>query len=611
MSESGPTVPAAVRPRKKAASIGDREIIGDRLSQLATQTSEVIRRTAHSHIAREAGDLTATLHLPSGDVIAQAMNAIPIHLCGASTFLRSFLERRPIDSWEPHTLLVSNDPYAGGQHLPDISVVAPFFFGGELRMFIIAMLHHTDVGGATVGGIVGNATDIFSTGLRIPIIELTPDFRELLAANVRVPYTVLSDLDAQLAGLEFCKRRLTEVYERYGVETINDACSWLLEYSERRVRQALESMPDGSFSVVECIDDDGQNLGVPVPIQVSVEKKGSDLTVDFAGSATQTGTMNSPLTSTIASVNLSLRQFFDADIPNNEGCTVPIHIVAERGSINNPMPPAGVNPRATVCHRQEEAIIGGMAYLDPENCRAASYGCSPSFNVYGIGDDGARFVLVAGTIPGGMGARPGLDGVDAVCCDLSNTRYINLETVEQTIPLLYHSQTLRADSGGPGKYRGGASACQVVEALLPMTLTLFSDRQEIPAFGLFGGHAGDVAEYAIRKSTGERIKLHSKATNVKLEKGDVLIFSPAGGGGYGSPLERPADAVCMDVRRNIVSRVAAGRDYGVIFADGTDEVDQAATAAARAQRASEAEPGNYVIDRGVVGAEYTKLPRFV
>lgn len=584
----------------KSTSAASAEIIGSRLAYIATQMSEVMRRTAHSHVAREASDLTATLHAPNGDLIAQALNSIPMHLCGASEFLRNFLKIRPAESWEPTTIMISNDPYMGGQHLPDISIVAPYFFDGVLECFLVSMLHHTDIGGATAGGIVGDAKDIYSTGLRIPIVPYNSTVEEIIRANVRVPETVLGDLRAQLACLEFGKRRLDETYRRYGSAEMREATRWLLDYSERRVRQAIARIPDGTFELTEYIDDDGVNLHQPLPIRVKLAKLHDEITVDFSGSSEQTGTMNSPLTCTLSSVNLSLRMFFDDDIPNNEGCTKPIKIVAPPGSINNPVAPAGVNPRATVCHRQEEAIIGGMAYLTPERCRAASYGCSPTFIVYGTRESNQRrFVLVAGTIPGGMGARPGLDGEDAISCDLSNTRYINVETIEQSIPLLYHRQELRKDSGGPGRYRGGMSARQVVEALQPMLLTMFADRQDIPAFGLLGGDPGAVAEYVLNPGTaGERV-IHSKATNVSLEAGDVLVFSPAGGGGLGNPHERDPSAVALDVRRNKVSASQAFADYAVVLDLETGEADYAATELRRAELSASEPERNSVINRGV------------
>ncbi|MBI4191730.1 MAG: hydantoinase B/oxoprolinase family protein [Betaproteobacteria bacterium] len=583
------------------------EIVKNQLVYTATQMAEVMRKTAFSHIAREGRDLSASIHDHQGRLLAQGAEGIPIHLCGASYFVANFFKVFPPETLGPNDILISNDPYKGGQHLPDITLVAPFFHAGKAQCFLMVMLHHTDIGGVAVGGLAGDAREIYGTGLIIPISKLNESVRGILAANVRVPDDVMGDLRAQIAGIEFGRRRLTEIYDRYGASHIHDVTLELLAYSERRVRTNLAAIPDGSYTVTECMDDDGIHLTTPVPLVVKVEKRGTDVVVDFTGSSAQTMSLNSPIGNTISSVSLSLRMFLDPDIPPNEGCDAPLTVIAPSGTINNPNAPAAVNTRATVCHRQEEAIIGGMAHLMPHKSRAASYGCSPCLLLSGQDEESGRpFVLFAGSIPGGMGARSTVDGVDGITCDMSNTHYMNVETIEEKIPLLVERQEFRPDSGGPGLYRGGAAVRQVIRARQPMVLTLFADRQKIPAFGLFGGQPGGVAEFLLNPGTAEERTLHSKTTNLPLHRGDVVSFSAAGGGGYGDPLARPPEQVMADVRNGKLT-VEGARDYGVAI-DTAGGYDELATHQLRDAKRRERGPIDWVIDRGESAAVYTGLP---
>ncbi len=582
------------------------EIVKNQLIFAATQVAEVMRRTSYSHIAREGRDLSASIHDTQGRLIAQGTEGIPIHLCGASYFVKNFLAKIAPEKLQPDDILISNDPYMGGQHLPDITMVSPFFFREELQCLMSIMLHHTDIGGVAVAGLAGDAKEIYATGLRIPIMKFNESVTEILAANVRVPQDVMGDLRGQLAALEFGKRRLTEIYERYGPQTLAAVSEELLTYSERRMRASIETIPDGSYTITEYIDDDGIHINEPVPLVVTVNKRASELIVDLSKSSPQTEALNSPIGCTVSSVSLSLRMFTDPDIPPNDGCDAPITVIAPPGTINNPRLPASVNTRATVCHRQEEAIIGGMAYLMPERARAASYGCSPCLLLYGREKATDKpFVLFAGSIPGGMGARPGRDGVDGICCDMSNTQYINVETIEEKIPVLIEKQEFRPDSGGPGEYRGGASVRVVYRILQPMLATIFADRQRIPAFGLFGGQPGALAEFILNPGADDERELHSKATNVQLNKGDVLSFSAAGGGGYGDPLERSPVKVLSDVKSGKVTLEGAEKDYGVVLCRQTLGLDIDGTNSLREHLRSVRGPVTWTIDRGEAFASYT------
>jgi N-methylhydantoinase B len=426
---------------------------------------------------------------------------------------------------------------------------------------------------------------------------------EIMRRNSRTPEALLGDIDAQIACNRVGARGLLRLCADYGAERFLQASRELMDYAEQLTRQAIERIPDGRYSFHDYVDYDGVELGKPVKIAATVTVAGSEITVDFTGSDAQArGAINSVPSSTRAAVCYVVRAITDPDIPNNDGCFRPVSIVFPERSVVNPSKPAAVSVRTITIKRIVDVLLGCFAQALPDRIHAASCGQLALMVLGGIDPRNDRAYVTWQGLPtaGGMGARPGKDGIDVIDTDVTNLMNEPVEATEMDYPVRVHHIRLWTDSGGAGQYRGGLGFQARTELLRgDATLVVRRDRHDFAPWGLRGGQPAPVASVVQTHLDGSETNLPSKIV-VPVKTGETLDIATSGGAGFGDPFERTPEAVLADVIDGRVTRLAAERDYGVILTEQHGEltVDLEATRIRRADLRAERGPITWTFDRG-------------
>lgn len=577
------------------------EVLRHKLDTIADEMQATLIQSAYSSIVKEANDASSAIFDPRGRTIAQAA-AVPAHLGMMVPAIETLLETFPPETMRPDDLYVMNDPYDGGTHIPDLTVAKPIFADGEVLALGATMAHHQEMGGKTPGSLPPDATEIYQEGLRLPPLKLYDEGEpnetlfSLVRTNVRTPQTTLGDLNAQVSATTTAERRVAETVETYDVETFTAAVEELMSRAEQRTRARLEEIPDGTYSFVDFVDDDGVNDHEPIRIEVTVEVDGDEIHVDFTGSADQVeGPVNAVPSATLSAVYYVVRSVTDPDIPNNAGCYVPVSVTLPDGSVVNPRPPAPVNARSVTLKRIVDALQGALAKTIPERIPAAGNGQLLSHRFSGIGDDGQQWIH--GEVgAGGSGARPTKDGIDCIDTDVTNCMNTPVEATEMNTPIRIQQYELWEDSGGPGRHRGGLGYRKRFEILADrVTFTHRRDRHDFQPWGLAGGEPAPNCRTEVHRRNGDVDVIPSMET-LSLERGDVVDIFTTGGGGHGDPRARDAAKLASDVRGGKVSPEVAESRYGAVLTDGT--VDVEATRAARTDATGGAGP--VTVDRGDV-----------
>lgn len=563
------------------------EVLGNRFASIADEMETVLLRSAYSAIVKEALDASAAIFDAQGRTLAQAQS-LPAHL---GMLVRS-VSRVARDYHEgtaaPGDIYILNDPYDGGTHLPDVTVVVPAFASGRLVGYSATMCHHQDIGGKAPGSTAPDAVDLTAEGFRMPLLKLydrgvrNETLWTLARANVRVPAGLEGDLGAQIAAGNTGAARLAEVVEEWGFDAIEAAVEALLDYSERLTRAAIESVPDGSYEFTDYLDDDGVTTK-PIKLQVRVDVQGSEIHFDFTGTDPQVrGAINCVPSSTLAAVYYAVRALTGPDVPSNDGCYRPITAHLPEGTIVNPHYPAPVGARTLAFKRIGDAIMGALARAVPDRIPAASNGQVNLMYVGGFDPLKERYFVGFLGVPmaGGMGARPGKDGIDLIETDLTNCIHYPTEACEAELPMRVNRVELWQDSGGAGEFRGGLGYEAEIEWLRgDALLTIRRDRHRFHPWGLGGGGEAPLCRHVLTRANGDEIELPSK-TVVDVHAGDRLAVWTTGGGGHGAPAARDPEMVRTDVLEGRVSREAALREYGVVI-DEMGHVDRMRTAAQR------------------------------
>jgi len=520
------------------------------LDTVADEMAYTVMRTARSPIVRDVLDYSATLCDVQGIIIAQA-KTVALHLGAVPDAMAEVLKRYR-NELEPGDVVVLNDPYAGGMHLPDLFMIEPVFTaGGERLGFAVVIAHHCDMGGRVPGSNASDSTEIFQEGLRIPPLKLwrkgTPDTAlfAVIEANVRLPKLVLGDIRAQRAACRIGARGLLRLVERHGLQGFQRHAAELLDYAERLTRKAIAGWPKGRFTFEDVIDDDGFQTE-PIPIHVVITVRDDDLLVDFAGSSSQVrGAINSTLSFTKSAVYLSVRCALGRDVPNNAGVFRCIEVKAPKGSILDPLPPAPVAARALTGYRTVDAMFGCLAQIVPDRMPAAGEGGNTVVCIGGYDKERQPFVVVD-MINGCWGARPNKDGIEGVTNPSQNMSNTPVEVLEARSPVLVEAFAFRADSGGAGQFRGGLGLVRQYRLLADeAVLQLRADRVTHPPFGLQGGEPGACSRNTFNPA-GEARELPGKIT-MRMVKGDVIRHEQAGGGGFGDPTTRDLGAARRDI----------------------------------------------------------------
>lgn len=528
------------------------EVVRNKLEGIANEMQMTLLKSSFSPIVKEGLDASASLFSIAGETLAQA-TAIPIHLATLIPVVNKLIETFPPETMKEGDIYILNDPYLGGTHLPDIAIVMPVFYAGKPIALSATMTHHQDVGGMSPGSIPTNATEIFQEGLRIPPLKLRDglSFNEtlisMLRQNVRIPDTVMGDINAQIAACNVGFRRVVGLTEIYGEELMSAIYSNLLDRSEQLTRQALQSIPEGIYHYEDFLDNDGIDLDKRIRIAVTVTIKNGTISCDFTGSSPQVrGPFNCVPSGTHAAACFAVRAITDPEIPTNGGCFRPIELILPEGSIVNPEEPAPVCSRTATIKRTTGCIIGALKDALPDRVPADSAGELLTLAFGGRRDDGTRYVF-GELIAGGSGASVRSDGVDVIETDATNCMNMPIEALEMEAPIRIHRFGLRRDSGGAGEFRGGLGCVREYEVLEgEVTLTHRGERHFCAAQGAMGGSAGAMAVSRIVRVDGREEVVPSKL-GTRLEKGDRLIVETAGGGGYGPPERRSRELLDADV----------------------------------------------------------------
>ena len=513
------------------------EVFKHLFAAVAEEMGVVLRKASYSPNIKERRDFSCAVFDAEGNMIAQAAH-IPVHLGSMPLSVAQAIKEL---SFAPGDVVILNDPYRGGTHLPDITLISPIFIeeAGEQRLFgfVANRAHHADVGGMTPGS-MPVAREIYQEGLIIPPVKLAEGGRlnhgvmELLLSNVRTPEERAGDLRAQMAANRRGVERMQEIVARYGADEVRRYMQELLRYTERMTRRLLASLPDGTYRFTDYMDDDG--IGdEPVPITVTITVQGDSAVVDFTGSAPQQkGSINAVYAITLSAVYYVFRCLIGLDVPNNSGCLAPIRVIAPEGTVVNARPPAPVaGGNVETSQRIVDVLLGALAQACPVKVPAASQGTMNNVTIGGWDPFRNRPFAYYETIGGGMGARPGKDGVSAIHTHMTNTLNTPVEALEYTYPFRVVRYEVRRGSGGAGRYRGGDGIRRDVEVLTEAQVSLLTERRRLAPYGLAGGEPAARGENVLIRN-GEEIRLPGKGT-VDLRPGDILSIRTPGDGGWG------------------------------------------------------------------------------
>jgi len=541
------------------------EVVRNAAAAVCEEMNATLVRTSYSPNIKERKDCSCALFDADGALVAQAEN-LPVHLGAMPFSVAAALESFPPETLSPGDAVLLNDPYEGGAHLPDLTLVTPVFVDGDLVALSANRAHHADVGGATAGSVGADSTEIYQEGLRIPPVKLRAGGEpnravyDLIERNVRTPEERRGDLRAQVAANETGADRVRELVDRYGADTYRAALDAVQDYSERRMAAELEALPDGEYRFEDVLDGDGRGTQ-DLPVVATVTVDGDAVAVEFAGSADQTaGPVNAVFAVTVSATYYAVRAVTDPDIPPNAGCYRPVEVDAPPGTIVNPTPPAAVvGGNLETSQRVTDAVLGALAEAVPGRAAAAGQGTMNNVTFGGTDAAGDPFAFYE-TQAGGDGAHADGDGMDAVHVHMSNTLNTPAEVLETAYPLRVRRYALRPDTGGAGRHRGGLGVRRDIEVRTDAVCSLLAERQRHAPYGLAGGDEGATGATFLL-SGDDRTRLAGKSTH-DLAAGDIVSLRTPGGGGYGDPTERPDAAVDRDLRLGKLSEEEASDAYG-------------------------------------------------
>ena len=496
-------------------------VLASALSGVAEEMGAVLIRGAYSSNIKERRDCSAALFDAEGRMVAQAEH-IPVHLGAMPESVAAVIEKGP----EPGDVFALNDPYSGGTHLPDITLVSSVALEGEIIGYAVTRAHHSDVGGMGPGSMPSDSREVYQEGIIIPPVRLVrggeyvQDVLDLLLANVRTPDLRRGDLRAQIAANQLAETRILELIERRGRETVLAAFAEVISYTEKRTREAIRDLPDGEYSAEDFMEGDG-TTDEDILIRVKVEIRDDEMTMDFTGTADSVpGNINCPLAVTRSACYFALRVLLPKDVPANAGTYAPLTIRAPEGSlVNTQSPSAVVAGNVETSNRIADVVmaaLSGAADLPTQG--------QGTMNNTIIGGPGWTYYE---TIGGGQGASSKGPGPSGVHVGMSNTLNTPVEAFEMEYPMRVERYELLYDSGGAGEHRGGDGIVRSVRVLEPATLSLLTDRRRHPPEGANGGEPGAVGENLLNDE-----ELPPKVGR-ELKEGDVVTVKTPGGGGYG------------------------------------------------------------------------------
>ena len=542
-------------------------VISNALITVAEAMGEALVRSAFSPNIKERRDCSTAVFDSTGALIAQAEH-IPLHLGSMLGVVQAVLSEFGAENLRPADAFVANDPYlGGGTHLPDVTVVSPFFFDSQLAGFVANVAHHADIGARVPGGISGDAPSIDEEGLRLRPTRLAgadgpcEDVFHLFASRCRMPEQRRLDLTGQLAANRFGLAQLAELFGKYGAPTLSQATADLLDAAERRLRAAVADLPDGSYEASDAVEGlEGEGL---IPIHARLDVSGDQLSLDFTGSGPPSrGAINVPRNALLATVYYAVKAGLDPALPSNAGLHRALNVSAPEGSILNAQPPSAVGARTDTCQCVAGCIIEALSKAMPGRLPAPSNNASTAVVFSGTDPrTGDEYVYVE-AIAGGAGGGPDGDGLDGVQVHITNTSNLPVEVLEHAFPLMVERYEFVQDSGGPGRFRGGLGLRRTIRVTRGnATFSAHGDRHERPARGAQGGRPGGLGSYLVRHEDGSTQKLPPKISGVHLGPRTLVEVQTPGGGGYGPPQQRKPELVEEDLHNEIISPGQAEEAY--------------------------------------------------
>jgi N-methylhydantoinase B len=547
------------------------EVFSNRLLSITEDMGNTLIRSSFSTNIKERRDCSVGLFDHHGNCIAQGSH-IPMHLGSLMGGVEALLASFPLNVMREGDAFICNDAYlAGGTHQPDVTVITPVFWEGAVRFFTANVGHHSDIGGSVPGSIFGEAKTIFEEGLRIPVVrfvqagKIDTELMKLLVHNTREPEERELDFRVQIATNERGACLVRELVGQIGLAAMERSVLDVLTYTNRRLRNCIHDLKDGAYSFTRYLDDDGMG-GDKVPIRATVRIAGETLTIDFAGTGPQArGAMNLPTSALRATAYYAVKTLLDPELMPNSGLFDAVKVNAPKGTITNPRFPAAVGARSITANKVAGAIFGAFeGLLSKERVMASSHDSVPAMVFSGERKDGRGTYVYLETIGGGCGALHDRDGMDGVHVHITNTSNLPAEAMEHEYPLLIDEYAFVVDSGGAGRHRGGLGLTRQIQARCDgIIFSVRADSHIISAPGVFGGLGGATARLIQNHTRPDMKMLGSKVAHIVLSAGESIRMETAGGGGYGSPHERPLHLIAQDIRGGKVSRAAAERDYGI------------------------------------------------
>jgi N-methylhydantoinase B len=563
--------------KSKKMDIVTLTIINNALVNICREMGTAMMRTSYSPIFNEALDFSCVIFTPAGEMIGQA-EFCPTMIGSAQYAVKWTIEELGLDSFEPGDVVIHNDPYRGQCHMPEHMVLKPVFFRKKLRFFVANIAHVGEIGGMAPGSFAADATEVYQEGLRLPPVkimrrgEYAKDVWKIILSNHRTPKSTWGDLNAMIGSLSIAEDRLLKLLERYDADLLENASHQLLDHSERWMRAEIREIPDGIFYAADCMEDDGAT-DQPVWMRLKLIVVGDEIIADWTGSDPQAkGPINATFSVTAAATYSAILHVTNKDIPRNSGCFRPIRILTKPGTLVNvkhPGPSVGGNTE-THPHIQN-VVVAALSQAIPARTAAAEGATACNFLFGGLHPDTGEYYTNYHFEGCGWGGTASHDGNSVLCPVNGNCRNTPVEVFETKFPFLTLEYSMRPDSGGAGKYRGGLGSSRRLRVMAPeIMVSALLDRTRTRPWGLFGGDGGASAKLLIKKKGTKEFTTFDRAfgtasatkfTRIVLKEGDEVIIESPGGGGYQPSALRLPEEVENDIRQGYISLEAAREHY--------------------------------------------------
>jgi N-methylhydantoinase B/oxoprolinase/acetone carboxylase alpha subunit len=569
------------------------QVINNYLVTTAREMGVAMMNTAYSPLFNEGLDFSCAIFDEKGEMIAQA-EYCPAHLGAIIYIVEWTIQEVGFENFHPGDIVIHNDPFRGGCHIPEFCVIKPVFYQDKIIAFLCCIGHMTEVGGMVPGGFAGDATEVFQEGIRLPPVKIVEagkdrdDIWNIILSNVRTPRYAYGDVKAMIGSLYVGEKSMLELIDRYGLETFFEMKEAIKDYSERRMRQELREMPDGIYTYEGyAIDNDGI-IDEPLKLRTTVIIEDDEMIVDYSGSAKQArGPVNCTYGVTASATYNALLHLTDKDIPSNHGCYRPVTIIAPPSTIVNvEYPGASVGGNSEIHPHLVMAIYAALKDALPDRVSAFDGGTSALLAIGGIHPDTGEMFANLSNEGCGWGGRATKDGNDGQCIPNGNCAIAPIEVLETRYPILHREFALNEGSGGAGRNRGGLGYTREIEIRSEeLRVSGFIERNIIEPEGFFGGQPGKTSAFLVKVQNRDSYqtmkeafstKCDGKFSDIYMHQGEIIRLVTSGGGGYGDPLERDFERIERDIAEQYISREQAEAEYRVVLReDGT--VDPEAT----------------------------------